>query len=129
MLNIERYKDEIIDSYIINNNSFACGLWKFYSQEKDCDLHCHACIKRSLDWLCKEYKEPILDDIEKEYLSAVIKPFRNKVKCITKQKHHDEEYIVVCFEKTCMNFPTFPKGQMYKGMELLRFYSLEELGL
>ena len=27
-------------------------------------------------WLEQEYKPPILDDVEKAYLSAVIKPFR-----------------------------------------------------
>ena len=32
----------------------------------------------------EEYKEPILTDKEKEYLSAVIKPFRDRVKYIYK---------------------------------------------
>lgn len=29
-------------------------------------------------WLEAEYKPPVLDDVEKAYLSAVIKPFREK---------------------------------------------------
>ena len=33
------------------------------------------------EWLEEEYKPPILDDVEKAYLSAVIKPFRKDRKC------------------------------------------------
>ena len=52
-------------------------------------------IKKFLEWLEEEYKPPILDDVEKAYLSAVIKPFRNEVECIIKVKIHFEakEYI------------------------------------
>lgn len=32
-----------------------------------------------LSWLDMEHKEPILDDAEKKYLSAVIRPFRDRV--------------------------------------------------
>jgi hypothetical protein len=31
-----------------------------------------------------EYKEPMLTDSEKDYLKAVIKPFKDRVKCIIK---------------------------------------------
>ena len=36
------------------------------------------------NWLEQEYKPPILDDVEKAYLSAVIKPFRKDIECIEK---------------------------------------------
>ena len=32
-----------------------------------------------LDWMAQPYKEPILDKVEREYLSAVIRPFRKNV--------------------------------------------------
>lgn len=31
-----------------------------------------------LEWMSQPYKEPILDDSEKKYLSAVIRPFRKR---------------------------------------------------
>ena len=82
-------------------------------------------------WLEQEYKPPILDDVEKAYLSAVIKPFRDRVKYITKYIYPaKEEYllIVMCNGER-MSFPTFKKETMYKGMELNKRYTLEELGL
>lgn len=76
----------------------------------------------------------ILDKVEKEYLDAVIKPFRDKVDCITKYSdiytHVNEEYIVI--NTNCgddITFPNFKKGMMYAGMEVGKEYTLEELGL
>lgn len=74
-------------------------------------------------------KEEILDDIEKEYLSNVIKPFRDKVKYIKKNHSNIGEYITICVFGEFVNFPYFKKGTMYKNMEIDKKYSLEELGL
>lgn len=80
-------------------------------------------------------KIPILDDIEKEYLSAVIKPFRNEVYFIVKVQHEDSEYIAINYrdkfssDKFYIHLPSFKKGTMYKGMEDCKHYTLEELGL
>ena len=78
--------------------------------------------------------KPILDDAEKKYLSAVIKPFRNKVYAIAKYDDGDDNYYIqimikqnVYFEY--IDFPYFKKGTMYKGMEFKKEYTLEELGL
>ena len=84
-----------------------------------------------------EIKKPILDDVEKEYLSNVIKPFRDKVKCIVKRDYemsYGNEYIFIVFnDDGCMQikmcFPSFKKGTMYKGMETGKKYTFEELGL
>lgn len=77
--------------------------------------------------------KPILDEKEKEYLSAVITPFRNKVICIYKQTSVDceDERIEIAFNDHSidMSFPYFKKDAMYKGMETYKEYSLEELGL
>ena len=78
--------------------------------------------------------KPILDEVEKEYLSNVIKPFRSKVKYIVKRNDNKSEYfedIRVAFESSykVLYFPYFEKGTMYKGMELDKRYSLEDLGL
>ncbi len=82
------------------------------------------------DW--QEYKEEILDKEEKEYLSAVIKPFRNRIKYISKTDKytHDEENIFITIENSdSIWFPYFKKNAMYKGMELNKKYTLKELGL
>ena len=87
-----------------------------------------------------EYKvvkipKPVLDDVEKKYLSYVIKPFRDSVKYFYKFTcaNGDYEAIVAKIEAygycDSLNFPKFKKGSMYKGMELIKEYSLEELDL
>ena len=80
-----------------------------------------------------ERKEEILDKEEKEYLSAVIKPFRNRIKSITKLNAGNEEWIYFNLnrENRIDDFPlpTFKKGIMYKEMESNKEYSLKELGL
>ena len=85
-----------------------------------------------ISWCFAEYKEPILTKQEKAYLSAVIKPFRNEVRSIAKfaDVHCTEEYIYIYIEGSAnAMLPRFYEGTMYKGMELGRRYTLEELGL
>lgn len=82
-----------------------------------------------------EIKKPILDDAEREYLSAIIKPFRNKVVDIIKRGIGKHEYIVIYYRDDIdigmqyMYFPFFEKGTKYKGMEVGKKYTLEDLGL
>ena len=78
-----------------------------------------------------ERKEEILDEEEKEYLSAVVKPFRDKVEYVKKHAYiaRNEEYIMISVENDTINFPNFEENTMYKGMELNKTYKLEELGI
>ena len=82
-----------------------------------------------------EIVKPILDKEEKEYLSNIIKPWRNSVKSISKCGLSNCEYLTIAYydkltEKEYeMYFPAFEKGTMYKGMETNKEYTLEELGL
>ena len=64
-------------------------------------------------------EKEILDEKEKEYLSAVIRPFKDRIEFIAKRKMFDE----------AISLPYFKKGTMYKGMELYKEYTLKELGL
>ena len=92
----------------------------------------------SADWW-EEYKEHILDEEEKKYLSAVIKPFRDQVIYIKKIDMYlgcnkNAEYILGELGNKddvvdTFALPYFPKGNMYKGMETNKKYTLEELGL
>lgn len=78
----------------------------------------------------KEKNKPILDDAEKEYLSAVIRPFKDKVEYICKTADYDGEYITIGMVKdSTMLFPYFKKNTMYKGMEANKEYTLKELNL
>lgn len=80
--------------------------------------------------------KPILDDVEKEYLSYVIKPFRNRIKYFYKYPcgaNGNYEAITAKIETygycDCLNFPKFKKGSMYKNMKAGKEYSVEELGI
>ena len=74
-------------------------------------------------------KEEILDEKEKEYLRAVIRPFKERVMYIKKIICGNQEYIEICVFGEFVHFPFFEKGKMYKGMEEHKEYTLEELGL
>ena len=114
----------LIDNQVVSQNGWSSGL----------------CIDDfSADWW-EEYKEPVLDEEEKKYLSAVIKPFRDRVKYIYKINVIDDcsQIISIRMERydfeenlRCeyMDLPYFKKDTMYKGMETDKKYTLEELGL
>lgn len=78
---------------------------------------------------------PILDDAERKYLSAVIRPFRDSIKIIKKHSLRNNENIMIFYDDAAAGYekyidlPYFKKGTMYKGMENNRNYTLEELGL
>lgn len=77
-------------------------------------------------------EKEILDEVEKEYLSNVIRPFRDKVEYImevTSWPCVGKEYIKIRLIEEGMGLPYFEKGSMYKGMEEEKEYTLEELGL
>lgn len=92
-----------------------------------------------LDWMAQPYKEPVLDNVEKKYLGAVIKPFRNRIKYIYLATYVEDYYQIRIVLKSNIfintnyvsiaNLPPFEKGTMYKGMVIDRHYSLKELGL
>lgn len=83
------------------------------------------------NWLEQEYEPKILDEKEKEYLSAVIKPFRKDVRSITKQKNNEgyEWLRIIVEDNNPLVLPGFKKETMYKGMHAYKEYTLEELGL
>ena len=86
------------------------------------------------DW--EIYEEPILTGKEREYLSAVIKPFRERTEYIMKFRSPSWEHLKICVEsnifienKEIITLPCFEANSMYKGMEVDKHYTLEELGL
>ena len=75
--------------------------------------------------------KPILDDVEKRYLSNIIKPFRDRVVYITKVNlSNKKEYIIIELNNCeVITLPFFVPGSMYKGMENDKDYTLKDLGL
>ena len=76
-------------------------------------------------------KKEILDKAEKEYLSSVIKPFKEKVTGIAiREFSADKCYLYIdIIGGDGFGLPKFKQGTMYKNMEIDRKYTLEELGL
>lgn len=85
-------------------------------------------IKKFLEWLEEECRLTILTEKEKAYLSAVIKPFRERIECV-KKIVHKREFLKIFLEDESIAFPYFEKGTMYKGMEANKLYTLKELEL
>lgn len=74
--------------------------------------------------------KPILTDKEKKYLSLVIEPFRDDVEYISKCRDNFRAFIVIklYFEPPVI-LPYFDEEIRYKGMEMEKRYTIEELGL
>ena len=132
MLNIEKYRDRL-GNY---DNSLDCDIQKIREKCKEKNNFCGSktcaeCRKENIEWLLSEYKEPILDEVEKRYLRGVIRPFRNMVAFIKKTCNcvgFQWIEIAVKGNKTIV-LPGFRNDEMYKGMKLEKEYTLEELGL
>lgn len=77
-------------------------------------------------------KEILLTKKEKEWLSVIVKPFKNNIRCISKESElgHKSEYIVIyIYSDNNIIFPSFKTGTRYRNMKTGREYSLPELGL
>ena len=74
--------------------------------------------------------KPILNEKEKEYLSYIIKPFRDRVESIYKLRNSraSRDCIIIRIkDRNSIVLPDFKKGDMYKNMKPERKYSLEDL--
>lgn len=75
-------------------------------------------------------KREILDDTEKRYLKAVIRPFKDKIENISKETtSRGACYIYINLGDDGAALPYFKKGTMYNGMEDDKEYTLKELEL
>lgn len=128
MRNIEKYKEIIID------NTDVCSINRLLLKKNIkgfCSGHsCEGCKERAIKWLLEETKEPVLDEVERKYLSDVIKPFGHRVLYIVKRLNGSGYYIAIILNNfDVMNLPYFTRNTMYKGMKVGRQYKLKELGL
>lgn len=127
MLNIEKYKNFVMNN--LNWCQMETDVRKAGGKANiDCaHTLCEDCKESFFKWLLEEYKNPILVDKEKEYLSAVIEPFRDKVKYISKIGM--EQFISIVTEDGCSCCLPYFTCKKYEGMTSYREYTLEELGL
>ena len=136
MKNIEKYKNFVLKN--LNWCKMESDLRKLGCKPIiDCaHTLCEDCKESFFKWLLEEYKEPVLDDKEREYLSAVIKPYKNKVTGIVKVNdvyEPNSQYIRIIVKSHVeienINLPWFERNTMYKGMKANKKYTVEELGL
>lgn len=132
MLNIEKYKDIVLDNInICDIDTLLRGKCIKESRAFCEGFKCEGCRERFIKWLLEEAKEPVLDEVERKYLSDVIRPFRKKVDTISKfHTVNTMQYIYFQMkDKNGWTLPLFKKGTMYKGMVQGKHYTLEELDL
>lgn len=107
------------------------------SNRPPCVMTAFRQIFKSITWEDKEptlikdiYDPQILDDAERKYLTAVLKPLP-KVLYIKKRLYTAYTcYIYVMFAKEeSMAFPFFERHAMYTGMEGEKEYTLDDLGI
>lgn len=91
-------------------------------------------VKAGADPIC--FRKSILNDIEREYLKAVFKPFASRIEWVKKQRCNEMwegmEYIQAFIKKPAgdnAQLPVFKAGTMYKGMRINTAYTLDELGI
>lgn len=135
MLNIEKYKGEI-KKLMLTPYNLMDSLERLMAEKTGRDFE-DIYITHVFDWLAEEFKEPVLNEAEKAYLSAVIKPFKANVTGICKLSDDRGFYYIRIYAESrlseiraeVIDLPLFEIGTMYKGMETDKHYSLEELGL
>ena len=127
MLNAEKFRDEILSD---EGNE----LNKAFSTCKE-NIGKSPSYNGLIRWLLSEYKEPILDEVEREYLSAVCRPY--EVVSISKKISFDAsiEWIAILVESSSNNgiesvyLPCFKSETMYEGMKVKKAYTPQELGI
>ena len=136
MKNIEKYKDEIL-KYAGYQHSLMCLIYENIMKKNDCAGCCSKCKRETIEWLTSEYKEPILTEEGKAYLSNLLKPYglgtcafqfnlSEVVKNDTYKLTIADEYGII------INLAIRQDSEMqelFKKMQFNKVYSVKELGL
>ena len=106
----------------------------FYSDDDMCYLRLEPFedIFKKITWEGGpvRFRKDVLDETERKYLKAVLRPFRNRDVRVIKARRGSLAYLIIDFENgDNIAFPDFPAGTMYNGMELYHEYTLGELGI
>lgn len=81
--------------------------------------------------LWEEVKKPVLDYDERTYLLNLIAPFKKRIRHIMKASECDGKcsHLIIVLENEQIKLPKFKTKDMYKGMEIDKAYTLNELNL
>ena len=119
MLNIEKYKDEIIDEWRESEESDLLEDISAVAIRHGKSLDS---VEQVVDWLCEEYHESLLTDEDKEFLADLMKWY-------TFERIH----INLCNEIVLVDdykvFHVCKPKDIFEKLEKLKCYTLEELGL
>ena len=140
MKNIDKYEREI--SQLVNEgNALECSIATVSGKRKEklCfSQECKECHKKCIEWMYSEYKEEILSDDEKEIVRVML-DFIHKFGCtVIDVKKIDvgncDSFISIRYENYVIGIDDtisspIINNDKFKGMELNRKYTLEELGL
>lgn len=118
MLNIEKYKGEILEDFKINNME-GIGESIVAICEKHTGMNGYFKAVECLEWLLEEYKEPLLEDFE----ITLIKSFLDIVTFETVYKRGDE----LDLENEVGTIATIKMEGMFEKLEDHKRYTLEEL--
>lgn len=134
MLNIEIGEEfKLLDATNHDYGVFRLGENHIEQKSKDgkwslsCEFILGAIVRGRLKVV--KSSEVILTDKEREYLAAVIAPYRDDVVCIMKSNAFEYLRVYIHLKHDTFGLPWFNKDEKYKGMELNKGYTLEELGL
>lgn len=137
MKNIEKYEKEIRkyngrfavtkEGQVVDCSGYDCN---------DC-LFLKGCTKLKMEWLMEEYKDPILNEKEKEILIKLIetnKAIYNTdvlfVEKLSTTNNFSKCYLYIMFEnRNSSETITFYSDTIFSRMELNKHYTLKDLGL
>lgn len=125
---------------------FGCVTCSWFPNEKTCwvnnkDSYSDKFLNQEIE--IKIETSNILTDKEKKYLENVVRPFKDRIKSISKKLSCDQllEYIIIelfpintdntvdFFQTDHAYLPYFKRGTMYNNLQNGKKYTLEELGL
>ena len=133
MKNIEKYKDKILNN-IQDAQPIFCFIHTKLMKKTDCN-NCITCKKKSIEWLCEKYEEPILNDEGIEFLKEHIKQSGATavyIKITKKVANYYEYRLEIHLETGLISIPFVEKSnlyEMFKNVEIGQDYTPEELGL
>ena len=131
MLNIEKYKDEIIDEWRESEESdlledIKCVAHRHGSKDFTCES--------LMGWLCEECQETLLENEEKEFLQDMREWYVfNRLKINgSEMSFYDGFCEDLCYYKGTISIPLSSENEgfyMFQNLEDGKMYTLEELGL
>ena len=130
MLNIEKYKDEIIAEWRESEESDLLEDISVVAIRHGKSL---GSIEQVVDWLCSEYKEPLLDGEEKEFLQDLMKWYG--FESLKKDGVRISMYVRISdgvsnyMGSVSAPFDTDKGFYKFQNLEDDKTYTLEELGL